>query len=115
MLSPFVSHGTTTTSSKTSSPDTDETRGILTGLNDTLTVYLSRLVYWQLSEECLNPTSHAIFSFSQFLEDCHNNKDEKNINHYDLMRIFTTGLYFREEKAEELISCPVKSKYMGYD
>lgn len=51
---------------------------------------------------------HAIFSFSQFLENYHNNKDDENINHYDLMRIFTSGLYFREEKTEELISCPVK-------
>lgn len=102
MLRSFVSHGTTTISSKTSSPETDETSGILPDLNDTHTVYVSWLVYWQLSEEYLNPASHAIFSFSQFLEDCHNNKDERNISHYDLMEIFPSGLHFRQEKAEEL-------------
>lgn len=51
---------------------------------------------------------HAIFSFSQFLKNYDNNKDEENINYYDLIRIFTSGLCFREEKTEESISCPVK-------
>lgn len=61
-----------------------------------------------------NPTFHAIFSFAQILEDWHNNK-KKNVDHYGLMRIFTYGLYFREEKAEELISWSVKNKYMSCD
>lgn len=31
------------------------------------------------------------------------------------MRNFTSGLYFRDEKDEDLKSCPVKNKYMGHD
>lgn len=56
-----------------------------------------------------------MFLLSQFFEDWHNNKNEKKINHYDLIRIFTFSLYFGKKKAEELISCPIKNKYMGYD
>lgn len=53
-----------------------------------------------------------MFLLSQFFEDRHNNKNEKNINHYDLIRIFTFSLYFGKKKAE---ACPIKNKYMGYD
>lgn len=30
------------------------------------------------------------------------------------MRNFTSGLYFRDEKDEDLIPCPVKNKHVGH-
>lgn len=30
------------------------------------------------------------------------------------MRNFTSGLYFRDEKYEDLIPCPVKNKHVGH-